>query len=116
MRVRRATAALAVGLAILVVCEPVAAETAATTVRVTMTDYRFVLSKTTVGRGTVVFRVVNRGDKPHDFKIKGKKTPIYAAGKGGTLRVTFGAAGRFRFVCTVPGHAALGMKGVLRVR
>jgi plastocyanin len=87
----------------------------AVTVRVTMTDYKFRLSQAKVPRGLVTFRVVNRGDTAHDFKIAGKKTPIYAPGKGGTLRVRFRRAGRFPFICAVPGHTALGMKGVLRV-
>jgi uncharacterized cupredoxin-like copper-binding protein len=52
----------------------------------------------------------------HDFKIAGKKTPLLAKGKSGTLRVTFAKAGRYAFLCTVPGHAAGGMKGILTVR
>jgi uncharacterized cupredoxin-like copper-binding protein len=31
------------------------------------------------------------------------------------LRVVFRKAGRYRYLCTVPGHAAAGLKGVLRV-
>jgi uncharacterized cupredoxin-like copper-binding protein len=87
----------------------------AVTVAVTMADFKFKLSRTTVPRGVVTFRVINRGDTPHDFKIAGKKTPIYAPGKGGTLRVTFRKAGRYPYICAVPGHTTLGMKGVLRV-
>lgn len=87
----------------------------AASVSVTMTDFKFKLSKTSVPRGAVTFSVVNRGDTGHDFKIAGKKTPIYSAGKRGTLRVTFTKAGRYPFICAVPGHTALGMKGVLRV-
>jgi plastocyanin len=86
------------------------------TVTVSMTDFAFKLSRQSAPRGIVLFRIVNRGDVPHDFKIAGKKSPIYAAGKGGTLRVTFKKAGRYPFVCAVPGHAGLGMKGVFRVR
>ena len=87
----------------------------AVTVRVTMTDFKYRLSRTTVPRGVVLFRVINRGDTSHDFKIAGKKTRIYAPGQGGTLRVTFRRAGRYRYICAVPGHTTLGMKGVLRV-
>lgn len=32
------------------------------------------------------------------------------------LSVRFPKAGSYRFICTVPGHAAAGMKGVLKVR
>lgn len=89
---------------------------ATTTVRVTMTEFKFALSRRTVPPGLVVFRVINRGETGHDFKIKGKKTPIYDTGKGGTLRVTFTKRGRYPYVCTVPGHVAAGMKGVLTVK
>jgi len=91
-------------------------EFAATTkVNVTMTDYAFALSKKTVRTGTVIFQVVNKGEVVHDFKIARKKTPIYEAGQGGALRVVFKNIGRYPFICTIPGHAAIGMKGVLKV-
>jgi plastocyanin len=77
---------------------------------------RFTLSKRTVPRGAVTFTVTNRGRLPHDFAITGKKTRRLSAGKRATLTVTFRRAGRFPFVCTVPGHAAGGMKGTLVVR
>jgi len=80
-----------------------------------MDDFSFALGKTSVPRGTTIFRVVNKGEIIHDFKIAGKKTPIYETGQGGSLRVVFKKAGRYPFVCTVPGHVAAGMKGVLRV-
>ena len=32
-----------------------------------------------------------------------------------TLKVTFAKAGKYPYSCTVPGHAALGMKGTLTV-
>jgi uncharacterized cupredoxin-like copper-binding protein len=89
---------------------------AGTTVTVRMTEFKFALSKTSIKKGRVVFKVVNRGAVPHDFKIKGKKTPIIAPGKSRTLTVTFTRAGRYPYLCAVPGHAASGMKGALRVR
>jgi len=92
---------------------------AATTVRVTAgqpMELRFTLSRRTVPRGTVVFNVRNRGGSDHDFKIKGKKTRMLASGESATLRVTFSRAGSYPFLCTVPGHAAAGMKGRLTVR
>ena len=108
---------LAVALACLLVVAGVAVGASAkTTVTVTMSDFKFVLSKRTVPRGSVVFRVRNVGDTGHDFKIAGKKTPIYAPGKSGSLAVTFRKAGRYPFLCAVPGHARLGMKGVLVVK
>lgn len=88
---------------------------AMTSIRVVAVEFRFRLSKKSVHRGTVVFRLVNHGKLAHDFKIAGRKTPVIKPGKSAVLRVVFRKAGRYRYVCTVPGHAAAGMKGVLRV-
>jgi uncharacterized cupredoxin-like copper-binding protein len=92
--------------------------TAASTVGVTAgkpSELRFTLSKKTVPRGVVTFKVTNRGTLRHDFKIAGKKTPTLAPGKSTTLKTALKRRGRYAFLCTVPGHAAGGMKGVLRV-
>jgi uncharacterized cupredoxin-like copper-binding protein/cytochrome c553 len=86
-----------------------------TKVTVTMTDFKFKLSKTKVPTGVVVFTVVNKGKTTHDFKIAGKKTPKIKPGKSAKLTVTFKKAGRNSYICTLPGHAAAGMKGVLAV-
>lgn len=86
------------------------------TVKVVMTDYDFALSKKRIVHGKAVFRVVNTGEVIHDFKIAGKKTPILTKGQLGFLRVALKKPGRYLFVCTVPGHIAAGMKGVLTVR
>jgi nitrite reductase (NO-forming) len=65
--------------------------------------------------GTVTFSVVNRGKIGHDFKIAGKKTPIIKPGKSAKLKVVFKKKGRYPYLCTVPGHAKLGMQGTLSV-
>ena len=87
----------------------------ATAVTVTATEFKFKLSKLSVPHGTVVFTGVNKGKIPHDFKINGKKTALVKPGKSAKLTVTF-KAGKFKYLCTVPGHAALGMKGTLTVK
>jgi uncharacterized cupredoxin-like copper-binding protein len=79
-------------------------------VTVTATDFKFKLSKLSAPHGKVVFTFVNKGKVPHDFKINGKKTSLMSPGKSTKLTVTF-AKGKFKYLCTVPGHAALGMKG-----
>jgi uncharacterized cupredoxin-like copper-binding protein len=91
----------------------------ATTVTVTAgkpSELRFTLSKRSVPKGQVTFAVTNKGQLQHDFKIAGKKTPLLRAGKRMSLKVTFAKAGRFPYLCTVPGHAAGGMKGTLTVK
>ena len=40
---------------------------------------------------------------------------MLAPGSSATLKVVF-AKGKFAYLCTVPGHAAAGMKGVLTVK
>ena len=80
-----------------------------------MFDYRDVLSRTSVPVGTVRFVVVNRGAAPHDFAIGGRRTRMLKRGERQTIVVRFKRAGSYTYVCTVPGHAHLGMKGVLRV-
>jgi uncharacterized cupredoxin-like copper-binding protein len=86
-----------------------------TSIGVVAVEFRFRLSKQSAHRGTVVFRVVNHGKVAHDFRIAGRKTPIIKPGKSAVLRVVFRKAGRYPYLCTVPGHAAAGMKGVLKV-
>jgi len=91
----------------------------ATSVAVTAgkpTEFKFVVTPKSVQKGLVTFKVANKGTLAHDFKIAGKKTKNLAKGKSGSLQVTFSRAGRFAFLCTVDGHAAAGMKGVLTVK
>ena len=86
-----------------------------TRITVAASEFKFVLSKKTVPRGTVTFVVKNKGNVAHNFKIHGKKTPLITPGASKTLKVVFGK-GKYPYVCTVPGHAAAGMKGVLTVK
>ena len=104
-----ATAALVAGI---VAPGGRASSAATTTVRVSASEFKYVLSKKAAPTGTVVFTLVNKGKLPHDFKIAGKKTARVAPGKSATLRVTIAKKGRLSYLCTVPGHAAAGMKGV----
>src|SRR5258705_3674973 len=86
-----------------------------TAVTVTATEFHFKLSKTSVPHGSVTFTVVNKGHVGHDFKIGGKKTALIGAGKSAKLTVTL-KKGKAAYLCTVPGHAAAGMKGTLTVK
>jgi uncharacterized cupredoxin-like copper-binding protein len=88
----------------------------ATTVKTTMKEFKFVLSTKTVKKGVVTFALKNAGKLPHDLRIAGKKSKLVAPAKTGVLRVTFKRAGKYPYLCTVPGHAAGGMKGTLTVR
>jgi uncharacterized cupredoxin-like copper-binding protein len=84
-------------------------------VTVKASEFKFVLSKKTARRGLVVFKVTNVGKISHDFSIKGRKTRLLKHGQSATLRVTFLRKGHYPYKCTVPGHAASGMKGVFTI-
>ena len=85
------------------------------TITVTATDFKFKLSKGSVPKaGKVKFKVVNKGKIGHDFKINKVKTKLLAPGKSQTITVNF-KKGQFAYLCTVTGHAKLGMKGTFAV-
>jgi uncharacterized cupredoxin-like copper-binding protein len=113
----RLGAGIAVIFAALAVAIPAIAAPARSTaaVKVTASEFKFVLSTKTVTHGSVTFTVVNKGKLAHDFKIAGKKTPMLAPGKTGKVTVTL-KAGKYPYVCTVPGHSAAGMKGTLTAK
>ena len=70
---------------------------------------------------------VNGGAVPHDFKLctkptttkadtcTGKVTKQIVPGSSATLTVAITKAGSYEYLCTVPGHATAGMKGLLKV-
>ena len=82
---------------------------------VTATDFKFKVIPARLTKGVATFTVINRGAATHDFKIGGKKTKILNPGQRTTLKVTL-KKGTYTYLCTVPGHAALGMKGKVVVR
>ena len=93
------------------------AHSSATTVNVTGKEFSFKLSAKSIARpGKVTFNFKNAGHMLHDFKINGKKTPLIKPGKTAKLTVSFKRKGRYSYLCTVPGHAAAGMRGVFTVR
>jgi uncharacterized cupredoxin-like copper-binding protein len=90
---------------------------AATTIQVSGGEFFFKLSAKSIAKpGTVTFVFKNVGHVLHDFHISGKTTPLIQPGKTAKLVITFRKAGEFSYLCTVPGHAASGMKGVFTVR
>ena len=86
-----------------------------TTVKVTAMDtLKFKLSKSSAPAGVVAFVVTNSGSLQHDFTIAGKKTPLLSKGKSSTLVVTLMKGKSYPYKCTVPGHAAAGMRGTFK--
>jgi len=113
----RLAGAAAVVLAVLAVAGAALAAPARTTassIKVTATEFHFALSPATAKAGVVKFTVVNKGKLAHDFAIDGRMTAMIQPGKTGTLTITL-KKGKYPYKCTVPGHAAAGMKGILVV-
>ena len=94
---------------------PVAIAGGATSVSVTGKEYKFTLSKKSVKHGSVTFKFKNTGKLSHDFKIAGKATKIITKGKSASPLTVKLKKGKYKYVCTIPGHADKGMKGTLRV-
>ena len=107
-----------------------ATKTSTVTVKITPpNEFLFHLSSKKVPVGKVTFKVTNNGQLPHDFELcssnkgttalnacAGKTTPMIDPGQTKTLTVTVSKTGTYEYLCTVPGHAATGMKGVLTVK
>jgi uncharacterized cupredoxin-like copper-binding protein len=107
---------LAVVIAILAIAPLGSGYANTTVVRVKGGEFFFRLSTKSIARpGTVAFTFKNVGHVVHDFKIDGKKTPLIQPGHAARLVVTFKRRGRYRYSCTVYGHAAAGMSGVFKV-
>jgi uncharacterized cupredoxin-like copper-binding protein len=97
---------------------PATATHQATTVTVTEgspSEFHITVKPTSVAAGSVTFKVTNKGNLPHDFKIGGKKTKLLSPGSSASLTVTL-KKGSAAYLCTVSGHAAAGMKGNLTVK
>jgi uncharacterized cupredoxin-like copper-binding protein len=92
-------------------------------------ELAFKLSKfSSIPAGTVTFKVTNKGAIAHDFKIctspaanssknscTGEVTKMLKPGTSATLTVKLSKTGKYEYLCTVPGHAGAGMKGLIGV-
>jgi plastocyanin len=81
---------------------------------------KFNTTKLSAKAGSATFAFTNEAPIAHDFTIEsssGSKvgaTPIFTGGTK-SAAVTL-KPGTYTFLCTVPGHAAAGMKGTLTVK
>jgi nitrite reductase (NO-forming) len=103
----------------------------AASVKVSITktkEFAFTVSPKSVAHGPITFTISNGGMLPHDFELcakpstaatattcAGKKTTLISPGQTAKLTVTVAKAGSYQYLCTVPAHAAAGMKGLLKV-
>jgi uncharacterized cupredoxin-like copper-binding protein len=95
--------------------------TAVTPIKITVTlkDYSFGWSRTSVPKGsTVVFTVKNTGTVQHnvDFTTISKRSALIQPGAKTTLKVVFKKKGSIQVVCDVPRHIQLGMVSTFKVK
>ena len=93
------------------------------------TELGYTLSKiSALQAGTINFKVTNAGLGFHNFKVcttpvtraaanacVGKATKILKNGQSAMLTVVLTKSGKYEFLCSVPGHAAAGMKGLIGI-
>jgi hypothetical protein len=97
------------------------AEAAPSRLLVEAREFNLTLSRARIEPGRAIVQLANRGEDPHDLRI----TRVGGRRRGAISDVAPGEVGewsgrlrrgRYRLVCTLEGHRALGMRAVLRVR
>jgi plastocyanin len=87
-------------------------------VNVVARDFEFLLDTSSADAGPITFVVTNEGSMPHDFAItidgERQKTSMIQPGASASLTVDL-QPGTYEYICTVPGHDILGMKGTFTV-
>ena len=91
-------------------------------------EFKFKLSSSKVKLGKVTFTITNSGAIVHDFKVcsvstknakantcNGKSSKKLSPHQSTKIVVTFKKKGAYEYLCTVAGHAAAGMKGLITV-
>jgi len=113
------------------VTHPTTTPKPSTTVRVTEKEFKIILPSTTkkvrvngktklitvvkpIKHGFIHFVVKNVGKLPHNFVLGNQQTVVIASGKSASINVAL-KKGKYKYICSITGHAALGMKGVLTV-
>jgi hypothetical protein len=124
---RAAAAVLAVGACALGVSATAGAgQRAPSRLMVSAQEYSMMLSRQSIRSGPALIEFLNRGEDPHDLRLR------RIASGGISARRTFAIpetrssglaelevrlpSGRYRLWCSIPGHRALGMRATLRVQ
>jgi hypothetical protein len=86
-------------------------------------EYRLTLSRQTIRSGPALIQFLNRGEDPHDLRLRRiGRTTGYAAkapetGPGELVQLEARLVpGRYRMWCSIEGHRKLGMRAVLTVK
>ena len=114
------------GLVIVIALTTAAVALAATTVTVSADKTKLAFSKKalTADDGKITLRMSNLAVLPHNVALRNGTSAKGAAiakgkivGKGGISTITVKLkAGKYRYFCSVPGHEAGGMWGILTVK
>ncbi|MDQ2786926.1 MAG: molybdopterin-dependent oxidoreductase, partial [Chloroflexota bacterium] len=93
------------------------ATTGGNTVNVVEKDFAIALDKSSVSAGSITFAIKNDGPSPHNlaFPDLNKVSETLDAGKTSTLTLDL-KPGTYTYICNIPGHDLLGMKGTLTVK
>jgi hypothetical protein len=89
-------------------------------------EYSIVLSRQSITAGPAVIELLNRGEDPHDLRLRRVVRPGISARRTFSIPETRSGdlaelevrlpTGRYRLWCSLPGHGALGMRATLRVK
>jgi hypothetical protein len=87
------------------------------------TEYRLQLSRGAVRRGPALIQFVNRGEDPHDLRLRrigasaARTVSVPEIRPGEVVQLdTRLTTGRYRLWCSLPGHEQRGMRAILSVR
>jgi hypothetical protein len=120
-------ASIAAGVA-LAITPPANSPTASAPARllVTSEEWRLTMSRARVAAGPIVIQLDNRGEDPHDLRLRrlnrrgrrvGRTIAVPETPPGGLSEIEDGLRrGRWRLWCSLPGHRAAGMRATLRAR
>jgi hypothetical protein len=108
--------------AVMVLAAPAVAAARPTAVGVGEREWRIALYRPWVPAGLVKFNVRNFGEDGHDFVVRNARgltrarLPEIPSGDTASVIGRLMRPGRYTVYCSLPGHLALGMRAVLRVR
>ncbi len=94
------------------------------TIEISMYEMRFKPNQIYANVGvSITVRLSNVGNERHDLAFPSRSMPNLQGvesnlgpGESGTITLRFDEVGTHTFICTLPGHAAAGMTGVVFVR
>ncbi len=85
-------------------------------ITVCASEFSFGVKTITAPAGPLAVTVINNGSIGHTFTIEGQNLNLVVSSHGDSKTGTVTLPkGTYTFECTVPGHAAAGMKGTLVV-